>query len=158
MSDKAVEANVGLVHAIFRALSDGRGGPAGLDEVIERVCHPAFVDHGRPPQFSANREGYKGILGAIMGAFSDLHYEVIDTVAAGDRVVCRATLSARHTAPFLGLPATGRSFSIHTMHMYRAADGKLVEHWANRDDLGMMQQLGVLPPLGGPPPGGGAPV
>jgi predicted ester cyclase len=29
--------------------------------------------------------------------------------------------------------------------MFRFKDGKIAEHWAVRDDLGMMQQLGVLP-------------
>ena len=27
----------------------------------------------------------------------------------------------------------------------RVRDGKIIEHWANRDDVGMMQQLGLLP-------------
>jgi len=31
--------------------------------------------------------------------------------------------------------------------MYRVLDGKIVEHFANRDDIGMMRQLGQLPPL-----------
>jgi hypothetical protein len=30
--------------------------------------------------------------------------------------------------------------------MYRVLDGKIGEHFANRDDLGMMRQLGLLPP------------
>jgi hypothetical protein len=33
------------------------------------------------------------------------------------------------------------------------AEGKLVEHWATREDLPAMLQLGVIqPPGGGPPP------
>jgi predicted ester cyclase len=31
------------------------------------------------------------------------------------------------------------------MHFLRFRDGKAIEHWAVRDDLGMMRQLGVLP-------------
>jgi len=30
--------------------------------------------------------------------------------------------------------------------MYRVLDGKIAEHFANRDDVGMMRQLGLLPP------------
>jgi hypothetical protein len=30
--------------------------------------------------------------------------------------------------------------------MYRVLDGKIAEHFANRDDIGMMRQLGLLPP------------
>jgi predicted ester cyclase len=29
--------------------------------------------------------------------------------------------------------------------MYRVLDGKIAEHFANRDDIGMMRQLGLLP-------------
>jgi predicted ester cyclase len=32
--------------------------------------------------------------------------------------------------------------------MFRLVDGRIAEHWAVRDDLGMMQQLGVLPTSG----------
>ena len=33
------------------------------------------------------------------------------------------------------------------IHIFRIADGKLVEHWANRDDMGTMTQLGLTPEL-----------
>jgi hypothetical protein len=28
--------------------------------------------------------------------------------------------------------------------IHRIADGKIVEHWAGKDELGFMQQLGVI--------------
>jgi len=31
-------------------------------------------------------------------------------------------------------------------HWFRVDDGKIIEHWANRDDLGMAKQLGWIPP------------
>lgn len=34
------------------------------------------------------------------------------------------------------------------MHFVRYRDGKAVEYWGVRDDLGMMQRLGVIPQLG----------
>jgi hypothetical protein len=39
------------------------------------------------------------------------------------------------------------------MHWYKLRDGKIVEHYASRDDVGEMQQLGMLPP----PPQGATP-
>jgi predicted ester cyclase len=38
----------------------------------------------------------------------------------------------------------GRSYTVKHVHIYRVADGKIREHWAVRDDLGMLRQLGAL--------------
>jgi len=46
---------------------------------------------------------------------------------------------------FQGLPATGRSVTIAVMHIDRLVDGKVVEHWGQGDQAGMMRQLGIIP-------------
>jgi SnoaL-like polyketide cyclase len=33
---------------------------------------------------------------------------------------------------------------VELVHIFRVRDGKIVEHWAVRDDLGLMKQLGVV--------------
>jgi predicted ester cyclase len=35
--------------------------------------------------------------------------------------------------------------TIPGMLIYRIANGKIVEHWMNFDNLGLMEQLGVIP-------------
>jgi predicted ester cyclase len=65
-------------------------------------------------------------------------------------------MSGRHVAPFVAydadgrvdevFPPTGRRFETTQTHWLRVVDGKVVEHWANRDDLGMAKQLGWAPP------------
>jgi hypothetical protein len=50
-----------------------------------------------------------------------------------------------HQGTFLGLAPTGKHITQTSIHIFRFADGQLVEAWANRDDLGLMQQLGVIP-------------
>jgi predicted ester cyclase len=44
----------------------------------------------------------------------------------------------------VGTPPTGKRFEVMHVHWYRLRDGQTVEHWANRDDLGMLRQLGLL--------------
>lgn len=44
----------------------------------------------------------------------------------------------------MGIPATGDHVTMETIHIFRFEDGKIAEHWAVRDDLGMMRQLGVV--------------
>ena len=44
------------------------------------------------------------------------------------------------------MPPTGMTCSVTQSHWFRVANGKVIEHWANRDDLAMAQQLGWIPP------------
>ena len=46
----------------------------------------------------------------------------------------------------MAFPPRGRTFTITQTHWFRMRDGRVAEHWANRDDLGMGQQLGWNPP------------
>ncbi len=69
--------------------------------------------------------------------------------AGDDLVAYRGTLSGTHEGELLGMPATGRRFAVQHMHMLRMREGRSSEHWATRDDLGMLQQLGIIPPAGG---------
>ncbi len=65
-------------------------------------------------------------------------------------------MSGRHVAPFAqfgpdgdvlqAMPPTGRPFAVTQTHWLRVRDGRVVEHWANRDDIGMALQLGWIPP------------
>ena len=57
----------------------------------------------------------------------------------------RLTSSATPTGDFMGVPATGRSYTIGEIHWFRLADGKIAEHWHQHDALGLMKQLGAAP-------------
>ena len=45
----------------------------------------------------------------------------------------------------MGIPPIGQAVTITGIALERIEVGKIVEHWVNRDDLGMSQQLGVVP-------------
>jgi predicted ester cyclase len=89
-------------------------------------------------------------------AFSELAWEIHDVAQEDDLVVVHATMSGRQTGPFVAygpdgavtavFPPLGRRFAVTQTHWFRMGDGKVAEHWANRDDLGMGQQLGWTPP------------
>ena len=115
---------------------------------IEEFVTPDFVNHEAWPGEDPGFEGFRLRMRRLHEAISELHMEVQDVVAGGDLVAYRATLSGVHTGPLLGIPATGKRFSARHMHMLRMRDGRASEHWAVRDDLGMLQQLGVIPTPG----------
>jgi predicted ester cyclase len=78
-----------------------------------------------------------------------------DIVAAGDQVVVRCMVSGTHRGVgrrpvnggmLVGVPPTGKAFSVQHIHWYTVQDNQIKAHRANRDDIGMMRQLGLLPP------------
>jgi len=113
--------------------------------VIDKYIADNFVDHAAPPGLSAGREGVKQNFSMMRSAFSDLQVSLEDEIAEGDKVVHRATTTATHTGEFMGVPPTNQQVTWTEMHMIRFANGQAVEHWANFDMLGLMQQLDAVP-------------
>ncbi len=96
-------------------------------------------------------EGFKQLLPALPQAFPDVLFEVEDLVAEGDKVAFRLIWTATHQGEFFGIPPTGTRARVTEMHIFRIADGKIVERWGEWDALGLMQQLGTAPsPRQGP--------
>jgi len=114
-----------------------------LDRIREFVTED-FVNHEAWDGEDPGYEGFRIRMQRLHDAFSDMHMEVLDVLVDGDMVAYRAELSGAHTGTLLGIPPTGRPFKVQQMHMLRVRDGKSSEHWATRDDLGMMVQLGVI--------------
>jgi predicted ester cyclase len=80
----------------------------------------------------------------------DFSIQVEAMVAERDMVVSRYTATATDTRGYMGKPPTGRAIRTSAMQMFKFANGKIVESWAARDDLGTLVQLGHLPPMGPP--------
>ena len=62
----------------------------------------------------------------------------------GSLVAARYHWEGTHKGTFLGIPPTGRRIVVRGMDFYRFADGRIVEHWDNVDEFGMLSQLGDL--------------
>jgi predicted ester cyclase len=45
----------------------------------------------------------------------------------------------------LGAPANGNAIDVMFISIYRLADGLIIQHWAQNDTMGLMQQLGAMP-------------
>ena len=134
------EHNKALVR---RLLEDDRS--RGDEAVAEAIIHPAFVDHTNPPGMQHGIDGHKAIGALFRAAFPDLEWRIDDLIAEGDKVVARITAHGTHEGELFGIPATGKTMRMSAIGMWRIADGKIVEHWYEADNLGMMQQLGVVP-------------
>lgn len=82
-----------------------------------------------------------GMSGMMYAAFPDGKHTFHETFEVDDRVFVRGSFDGTHTGDFMGTPATGKHVTITFMNFDRFADGKLVEHRAEADMLGLTQQL-----------------
>lgn len=114
--------------------------------VANEIVSPDYVRHDPGDPFPARGpDDVKRIVSMLRSMLPDLTITVDQMVAEGDFVVSRYTSTATDTRGYMGMPPTGKSIKTTAMQMFRFADGKIVESWAVRDDLGTLRQLGHLP-------------
>ena len=117
---------------------------AGDVTVLEELASPDYEEHDPIPGQGTGRDGLRDRVRMIVDAFGQ-RFTVEDVIAEGDRVVVRWTGSGTHVGEFMGIPPTGRPFTISGIDIYRIADGTMVEHWHVVDQLALLGQLGLLP-------------
>ena len=70
-------------------------------------------------------------------------------IAEGDKVAVLWTARGTQVGEFMGLPATGKSYTIQGVDIHQVRDGRMAEHWDVVDMYGFLIQLGALPAPGG---------
>jgi steroid delta-isomerase-like uncharacterized protein len=123
----------------------------GKLEVVDEVIADNSVDHGTlPPGMPAGKEGVKALAKSLRSAFPDFKIVIDLQIAEGDLVVQHATSTGTMKGEFAGMPPSGKSAKWEAIHISRIKDGKVVEHWAVQDQMGMLQQLGFMPATAAP--------
>jgi len=136
----SLEANKALVRRWFEQTDRGNLG------IIDDLCAPDYVDHSPPlPGMGEGSEGVRRANTALAAAFPDTVHIIEEQIAEGDRVVTRLRGRGTFLGECLGIPPNGKVVEITGISIHRIANGKLVEHWANADLLGLLQQMGGLP-------------
>ena len=108
-----------------------------------------FIELDPLPGQQQGREGLKGVLAMMRTAFPDIHWTITEMVSEGDKVVSRFHWTGTHRAPFLGIPATGKSVLVNGVVIDRLEAGKMADSRILMDTLSLLQQLGAIP---APPP------
>lgn len=114
-----------------------------VDAVDKLVTHD-FVPHSWP-SVAPGADSLKQAVKRVSAALSGVSMKIEDMIAQDDKVAVRLTAHATHQGDFMGLPATGKAYTISETHIFHMRDGKIAEHWRDADMLGLMQQLGALP-------------
>jgi steroid delta-isomerase-like uncharacterized protein len=119
-------------------------------DAADEILSSDFLYHGAlgPGEDQRGPEPTKQVASGVIAAFPDRRITHEDTVAEGDKVLIRWTLSGTQEGELLGIPPTGRPVTLTGFDLFRIEGGKIAEMWQEADRLGMMQQLGVIPEQG----------
>jgi predicted ester cyclase len=141
----SVDENKRIPLESFRIIESGDAASADLivaNDFVNREAEDA------PEQADRNLRGPKGFLATshwLRAAFAELRFERFETLAEDERVAVLATMTGRHTGAFQGILPTNKRFQQRQIHFFRLRAGQIVEHLAQRDDLGLLLQLGWRP-------------
>jgi predicted ester cyclase len=121
------EANKAVVRRLVDEVLNG-----GRLEVIDELYAPELAPAAR------------GWIAPFRASFPDVHMEVVELIAEGDKVVGRFTCSATHLGTWLNQAPTGRRFErVDEVAIFRLRDGRIVHAWSLEDTLGRLRQLGL---------------
>ena len=120
----------------------------GESELAEQLVHPDFVNNEADPERRNGPSGAAATSEWLRSCFGNLRYDIHRVFVDGDMAAAYVTMHGTHEGGLPpGVPATHKPFAVKHVHLFRFADdGRIVEHSAVRDDLGMVMQLGLLPP------------
>ena len=120
----------------------------GRKDTVDELVADDFVAHTWPSPSGDPKADLKAAIDRAAAGLSDPEFRIDDLIAEGDQVAARLTTGATQTGEFMGMPATNKRYSIEEIHWFRLRDGKVVEHWHQLDQVGMMKQLGGTPGAG----------
>lgn len=127
----STEANKTLVRRLIEEVWN-----TGNYDQLDELAAPVFA------------ESTKRLNQMTRTTFPDCVDTIDDLIAEGDKVVVRWTARGTHLgewlAPWGSIPPTGKPVTFSAIHIFRIADGKIAERWAEVDVLGMLQQIDAL--------------
>ena len=121
------EANKEVVRRLVTEILNG-----GHLEVIDELYTPELAPAARR------------WIAPFRASFPDVHMEIVELIAEGDKVVGRFTCSATHLGEWLGQVPTGRRFErVDEVSIFQFRDGKIAHAWSLEDTLERLKQLGL---------------
>ncbi|MEE8519091.1 MAG: ester cyclase, partial [Dehalococcoidia bacterium] len=135
------DGNKAVIRRLYtEALNQGQLGV--LDEVysIDAELHfPGTPEDPYGPGF------VRQLFATLRNAFPSIRASVDDLVAEGDKVVARVVFTGHHEGNAAGRSPFGPLSLWTRIDVYRLFQGRIIEQWADRDELGLLGQLGVVP-------------
>ena len=114
-------------------------------DLLDQLAVENYVEHDPFPGQGDGRADLRARVELILAAMNPLRFEVQDVIAEGDRVVVRWVQQGTQSGNFMGIPPTGRQYTMAGIDIHRLRDGVMAEHWHVVDLFGLLQQLGAIP-------------
>ena len=138
-----LEDNIRLVRNVIDALNTGDTSR------VSDFISPNFFNHeSQMDPVRSKMRGPQEFIDTVVNirkAFSDLQYDLTESIASNEKVISIVSVRGKQTGSFFGfIPPTGNKISYLAVHIFTIDDGKIAEHMAIRDDLALMYQLGVV--------------
>ena len=113
----------------------------------EKALSESYVERSPMPGGTADKAGAIAMFTMMRKQTPDMHIDVEDVIASGNKVAVRSTMTGTDTEGFMpGMPPTGRPFSMGAMDVFTFDDGGMnTEHYGVYDISGTMMQLGLMP-------------
>jgi predicted ester cyclase len=139
MTDKAA-LRQNIENTLVRVIAGGE------TDLVENLIHPEFVNHEAAPERSRGPKGFAATADWLRSCFGTISFDIHHVLVDGDLAAAHVTMHGSHEGGLPpGMPATHKPFAVQHIHLFRfAEDGRALEHWAVRDDLGAMMQVGLL--------------
>jgi len=132
------KANVDYYSRVWEvAINEGRTNILDSAYVEDAVLHTV-------PEIKGKAKAKAYYENFVLG-FSERQFIVKEIFADGDKLVKYWQFKGKHTGPFFGIPATGKTVDVVGCTIAKMKDGKIAEEQDFMDNLEFMQQLGLIP-------------
>ena len=115
-------------------------------DLLNDVMTQDFIDYNATADQAPGMEGFKGLLKMVTTAFPDLHIVLEDTIAEGNKVVSRLTITGTQTGILMGtIPPSNKKATWTGIDILEIKGDKITGRWSERNLLSMMMQIGAIP-------------
>ena len=133
------QENVEIVRAAFEAWN---AGELQLQDVLSHF-HPQLVYHPRAdepdPSPHVGRDAYERLVYGFVDSFSEVTFEVLELIDAGDHVIASTVLHA----VLRGQGRASAGVSDTYVFVYKLRDGLIVEGWEYRTKQEALEAVGL---------------
>ena len=116
----------------------------GRLELLDAIACADYLEHHPFPGASEGIAGLRERVSLLRAALSP-HFTLEHVIVDEDKAAVMWRNRGTQPVDWMGVPATGKSFDIEGVDVYRFREGLLAEHWHVVDVFSMMIQLGAIP-------------